>query len=147
MKKYMNMKKHKILYWKYKSSISQFLNNLYSWTYCSYTLHILFHSEIKITLFYLHLFSFIHFHSLYHSFSFVVIRCHLLSFAVTLCHSLSPVATRCTSYFHSLSFVIPLVIIRCYSLSFVVTRFTTSCHLFSLDVPLVCLFINDLTFI
>ena len=126
MKKYMNMKKHKILYWKYKSSISQFLNNLYSWTYCSYTLHILFHSEIKITLFYLHLFSFIHFHSLYHSFSFVVIRCHLLSFVVIRCHSLSFVVTCCHSLYQLFSLIVIRYTTRYHSLLLVVIR----CHSF-----------------
>ena len=48
---------------------------------------------------------------------------------------------------HSLSFVVPLVVIRCqwlfHSLSLVVIRCTTHCHLLSLDILLVCLFIND----
>ena len=133
MKKYMNMKKHKILYWKYKSSISQFLNNLYSWTYCSYTLHILFHSEIKITLFYLHLFSFIHFHSLYHSFSFVFIRCHSLSFVVICCHSLSLFVIRC----HLLPLVVPVVFTHCHSLHHSLSFAVTRCHSLSLVLPLV----------
>ena len=93
--------------------------------------------ELKITLYFTYS----------HSFSFVlslfVIRCHSLSFC---CYSLSFVATRCYSLslvficchllYHSLSFVLPLVVIRfttrCHSLyhslSFVVTHSTTRCH-------------------
>ena len=52
-------------------------------------------------------------------------RCHS-SFLVTRCHFLSLDVTR----FHSLSFVVLLVV--------------THCHTLSLDVLLVCLFINDL---
>ena len=81
------------------------LNNLYCSIYCSYTLHILFHSEIKITLFYLLLFAFIRFNLLNHWLSFVVIRYH--------------------SLYHSLSLVISLVVTRSHSLSLVVIR----CHL------------------
>ena len=92
----------------------QFINNLCSWICCSYTLHILFHSETKITPFCLLLFAFIRFHFLYHSLSFVV--------------------TRCTTYCHSLY----------HSLLFVVTRCTTHRHLLSIDVPLFCVFINYL---
>ena len=83
--------------------------------------------------------------------------CHSLSLIVICCHSLPLVVIRCHSLYHSLSFVVPLVVIRCHSLSFVVTRCTTRCHSLSfvvtrcttrchslsLDVPLVCLFIND----
>ena len=54
----------------------------------------MFHSELKITLFYWLSFVFIHCHSLYHS-SFVIIRCHSS---------------------HSLSFVVPLVVIPCHSI-------------------------------
>ena len=58
-------------------------------------------------------------------------------------HSLSFAATRCHSLYLSLSFVVPLVVIRCttrcHSLSLVVIR----CHSLSLDVLLVFLFIND----
>ena len=54
------------------SSISQFINNLHSWIYCSCTLHILFYSKPKITLIYLLSFVFIFSHSLYHSLSLVV---------------------------------------------------------------------------
>ena len=48
------------------------------WVYCNYTVHILFHSETKITLFYLSSFAFTRFrcttpyHWLYHSLSLVV---------------------------------------------------------------------------
>ena len=77
------------------SSISQFINNLYSLLYCSYTLHILFQSEPKVTL----LLALIRFHSLYHLLSFIVIRYHSLD------HSLSLVVIRC----HSFSFDVPLV--------------------------------------
>ena len=71
------------------SSISEFVNNLHFRIDCSCTLHILFHSESKITLFHLLSLVFIRFHLLYHSLSFVVIRCYSLSFVVTRCHSLS----------------------------------------------------------
>ena len=40
----------------------------------------------------------------------------------------SLVVTRCHSLNHSLSLVVPLVVIRCHSLSFVVARCTTGCH-------------------
>ena len=40
----------------------------------------------------------------------------------------SLVVTRCHSLNHSLSLVVPLVVIRCHLLSFVVARFTTGCH-------------------
>ena len=66
------------------------------------------------------------FHSFHHSLSFavthchflllVVIRCHSLSFIVTPCHSLSFVVTRCTIRWHSLSYVLPLVVFRCHLL-------------------------------
>ena len=63
-----------------------------------------------------------------YSFSFVlslaVIRCHLLSLFVTRCHSL----------YHSLSFVVPLYVIRCHSLSFVVPLVVIRCHSLSFDV-------------
>ena len=71
----------------------------------------------------------------FHSLSLNVIRCHSFSFVVTFshslslflirCHSFSFVVTRCHWLYHSLSFVLPLLVIRCYFLS--------------LDVPLVCL--------
>ena len=53
---------------------------------------------------------------------------HSLSFVVTRC------TTRCHSLYHSLSLVVPLVVIRCHSLSFVVTRCTTRCHSLSFVV-------------
>ena len=109
------------------SSISQFIYNLYCWIYCSYTWHILFHSEIKITLFCLFSFAFIRFHSLHHMLPFVFFRYH------SLYHSFSFLAPHVTIRFLLLSLVISLVVIRCHSLY----------HSLSLDVPLVCLFIND----
>ena len=123
------------------SSIPKFINNLHSLIYCSCALHILFHSEPKITQFYLLSFVFIRFHWLYHSLSFVVIHYHSLyhslsfvvSLVVTRCHSLSLVVIRCHSLSYSLSFVVPLVVIRSHSLY----------HSLSLNVLLVCLFIND----
>ena len=60
-----------------------------------------------------HSFTFIRFHLLCHSFSFVVslvdIRCHSMLLVVVYCqscHSLSPVFTRCHSFYQSLSFVV-----------------------------------------
>ena len=62
-------------------------------------------------------------------FSFAV---PLLSLAVTHFHSLSfvvpLVVIRCHSLYHSLSFVVTCCTTRCHSLSFVVTRCTTRCH-------------------
>ena len=133
----------------------------------SYTLHILFHSKTKITLFHLPSFPFIRFHSLYHSLSFAIIcyhsfyhslslavirchsqsfvvtRCHFLSLVVTCYHLLSLVVTHCFTRFHSLYHLLSLFVIRCHLLSFVVTRCTTLCHLLSLNMSLVCLFMND----
>ena len=111
--------KHKILHWKYMSSISQFINNLCCWIYCCYTLDILFHSETKITLFYLLSFVLLRFHSLNYSLLFAVIRYHklyhLLPFAVTRCCSLSFVVTCCITRCYSL----PLIVTRCnFRLSF-----------------------------
>ena len=101
------------------SLISQFVNNLHSWIYCSCTFHILFHSEPKITLFYLLSFVFIRCTTRCYLLSFVITRC------ITRCHLLSLIITGC----HSLSFVGPLVVIpcttRCHSFSLVVTRCTT----------------------
>ena len=59
-------------------------------------------------------------------------------------HSLALVVIRCTTRFHSLSLVVPLVVIHCNTLSFVATLCTIRCHSLSHDVPLICLFINDL---
>ena len=39
---------------------------------------------------------------------------HLLSLVVIRCHSLSFVITGCLSLYHSLSIVVPLVVIRCH---------------------------------
>ena len=63
----------------------------------------------------------------------MVTRSHSLSLVVPLVvipyHSLSLVVTRC----HLLSLVVPLVVIRCHSLSFFVTCCTTRCHSFIKD--------------
>ena len=108
-----------------------YINNLYCWIYCSYTLHTLF--QTKITLFCLFSFVFIHYTTRCQSLSLFVTccitRCHSLSFFVTLCTTrcnslllvVALVVTRC----HSLSPVVPLAVIRCHSLSFAVTRCTT----------------------
>ena len=97
------------------------------WIYCSFTLHNCFILKSKITLI-----AFVccttRCCSLNHSLSFVVSRCHSLSFIVTRCHSLSLVAIRCNTRSHSLSWVVPLVVICCHSLSFVIFRCITRCH-------------------
>ena len=81
-------------------------------------MHILLHSETKITLFYLLLFAFVRFHLLYHSLLFNIVCYHSLSLVVSLvvirCHSLSlfvplVVTARCQSFYHPLS----LVVTRC----------------------------------
>ena len=90
--------------------ISQFINALYCWIYWSYTLHILFHSETKITLFNLFLFVV----SL--AVTLCITRCHSLSLAVPLA------VTRCHSLYHSLSFVVTRCHSLYHSLSLVVTR-------------------------
>ena len=115
MKKFLHHRNAKLLYWKYMSSISQFINNLCGWIY--YILYMFFYSETKITHFYLLSFAFIRFHLLYHSLSFAVVtRCCSLSFVATRCHSLHhalPLALiRCINPCHSLS----LVVICCHSL-------------------------------
>ena len=73
----------------------------------------------------------------------MVTRCHSLSLVVPLvvipCHLLSLFVICC----HSLSFVDIRCITCCHSLSFVVTRCITRCHSLSFDVLLACLFIND----
>ena len=65
-------------------------------------------------------------------------RCHSLSLVVPLIvicfHSLSFVVTRCTTFCHSLSFVVTRCTTRCHLLSFVVTRCTTCCHSLSFVV-------------
>ena len=109
------------------------MNNLYSWIYCSYTLHILFHSKTNTTLFYLLSLAFIRFYLLYHSLSFVVMRYQLFSLTVIRCHSLSLVVPLVATCFHSLY----------HSVSFIATHCITRSNLSSLDVPLVCYFIND----
>ena len=128
--------------------------------YCSYTLHILFHSETKITLFYLHLFSFIHFHLCYHSLSFFIIHFIIIIYFIIIIIIII-IYSHNGSFYHSFSFVESLVVIRCHSLSLVVfhcttryhslslvvTRCTIRCHSLSLDVPLACLFINDRCFL
>ena len=105
--------RHKILYWKYMSSISQFINDLYYWIYSSYILRkklnkVLLETEcfilkLKITLFYFPSFFFIRSTTLCHSLSLIVS-------VVSLCHSLSLVVTS----WHSLSGVVPVVVILCY---------------------------------
>ena len=112
--------KHKILYWKYMSSIPWFINYLYFWIYSSYTLHkklekILQEPDWPLV-------SFWNLKWLYficsNSFLFVVplpvIRCYSLSYVITRCLSLSFVTTR--------------FITRCHSLSLIVIRCTTRCH-------------------
>ena len=125
--------KHKILHWKYMPSISHFINNLCCWIYCCYTLDILFHSETKITLFYLLSFVLLRFHLLNHSLLFAAIRYHklyhLFLLVVICCHSLSLVIT-CR---YLLWLVVPLFVTCCHSLSLAVAR----CHLLSLVVSLV----------
>ena len=81
---------------------------------------ILFLLKHKITLFSLLSFVFIRF----------ITRCHSLSLIVIFCHSLS-LAIRCHLLYHSfqsLSFVLPLVVIRCHSLSFVLPLVASLCH-------------------
>ena len=71
----------------------------------------------KITLYYLLPFVFIHFITICHSLSLMVIfvtRYHSLSLVVIHCHSLSPAVIYCHSLYHSLSLVVPLVVIRCH---------------------------------
>ena len=68
---------------------------------------------------------------------------HSLSLVVPLVvicsHSLSLVIIHC----HSFSFVVTRCTTRCHSLPFAVPLVVIRCHSLSLDVPLVCLFIND----
>ena len=90
-------------------------------------LKILFHSETKITLFYLFLFAFICCTTRCDPLSSVITRC--ITRCITHCDSLSLVVIRC----HSLSLVVPHVVTRCHSLSFFVTR----CHSLSLVAPVV----------
>ena len=74
-----------------------------------------------------------------HSLKYIVPFLFVVPLVATCCHSLSFVVTH-----HSLSFVVPLVVIRCHSLPFVVPLVVTRCHALSLDLQLVRLFINDL---
>ena len=66
---------------------------------------------------------------------------HSLSFVVPLvairCHSLYHSLSLVVFRCHSLSFVVTRCTTRCHSLSFVVTCCTTRCHSLSLIVPLV----------
>ena len=113
---------HKILYWKYMSSISRFFNYLYCWIYsASYISHKKLNqilqepdwSSVSIWNLKSLLFVFIRFITRCHLLSLIVIFCHSLSFAITLGHSFSFVATRCHSFYHSLSLVAPFVVTRC----------------------------------
>ena len=116
-----------------------YLYILYRRIYCSHTLRNCFALKPKIT--------FICFHSLYHSLSFIVplivIRCYSLLLVVIHCHSLLFVVTRCHSSYYSLSLVVIHCATRCRSLSLVVIRCHLLYHSLPLDIPLVCLFIND----
>ena len=120
--------RHKILYWICMWSISWFINYLYCWIYSNYILHknvnktiqepdwhiwlaFCFILKLEITV----LFALIRFHSLHHLLSFAVTQCHLLSLVAISCHSLSFVLTRFHSLYHSLSLVVPLVVIPCTS--------------------------------
>ena len=116
------------------SSISRFINCLYCWIYISYTSHknwksysgtrlaLCFILRLKITVYLLSCF-----HSVYHSVSIVVTRCHFLLFVVTRCHSLSFIVTLCTTRFQSLSFIVSLVVIRCHSMYHLLLFFVTRC--------------------
>ena len=116
------------------SSISRFINCLYCWIYISYTSHknwksysgtrlaLCFILRLKITVYLLSCF-----HSVYHSVSIVVTRCHFLLFVVTRCHSLSFIVTLCTTCFQSLSFIVSLVVIRCHSMYHLLLFFVTRC--------------------
>ena len=80
--------------------------------------------KLKITLFYLFSFVFIHCttpvtHS--HLLALAVTHSHLLALAVICCYSLSLVVIRCHCIYHSL----PFVVIRCHSLSLVVPPVVT----------------------
>ena len=114
----------------------------------SYTLNILFHSEAKITLFYLFLFAFIRFHPLLFVITCWITGCHWLSLSISLVvslvvtrclfvvarwHSLSFVVNRCHSLYHTLPLVVPHVVTCWHSLLFIVTR----CHSLSVLLLLV----------
>ena len=135
--------RHRILYWKYMSSISRFINYLYCWMCSSYILHKKFNKLVQepdwpfVSSWNLKslsiLFSLICFYSFYHSLSFPVTHCDSLSLVVVRCHALSLAAIRCHWLYHSLSFAVyhslSFAVIRCHSLyqtlSTVVTRCAT----------------------
>ena len=71
----------------------------------------------------------------------VTTHCYLLLLVVPLVATCC--TTRCHSLYHSLSLVVPLVVISRHPLSFIVTRCTIRCHSLSLDVSFVCLLINN----
>ena len=120
------------VYWKYVSSTSRLIHNLYCWIYCGYTL-------IKnwTKSFRNHSVSFWNLKSLFHLLLFAFIRwitrCHSLSLVLICCHSLSLVLIRCRLLSSVIPLVVPFVAIHCHSLY----------PSLSLDVPPVCLFIND----
>ena len=120
MKKFLHHRNAK-LYWKYMSSISQFINNLCGWIY--YILYIFFLFWNQNHSLWLALIRF-------HSFSFVVPlvvirRCHSLLLIVIRCHSLSLVAPRVATCSHSLYQSLPFVVTRCHLLSLVVALVVT----------------------
>ena len=135
--------RHEILYWKYISSVSPFMNYLGCWICSSYILHeklnrILLKPDWPFV-------SFWNLKPLYfifsYSFSIVVpipvIGCHSLSLVITRCHSLLLVVIRFHSIYHWLSFVVT----RCHSLhlslSFAVPLVAIRCHLLYHSLPLV----------
>ena len=106
-----------------------YINDLYCWIYSSYILHKKSSKILQepdwpfVSLWNLKSLCFI----CSHSFSFVVplpaIRCHSLSLVINCCHSLLLVVTPCHSFFtrfialcHSLSRVVPLLVIHCRSM-------------------------------
>ena len=132
--------KHKILYWKYMSSIPWFINYLYFWIYSSYNLHkklekILQEPDWPFVSFWN--LKWLHF-ICSNSFLFVVplpvIHCYSLSFVITRCLSLSFVTTRFITRCHSLSLIVIRCTTRCHSFSFAVIRCNTRCHSLSLIV-------------
>ena len=114
-----------MLYRKYMSSVSQFINILYCWIYCNYTLHkklnkslqepewpfVSFWNIKSLFITCSHLFSFLN-----HLLSLAVILCHSLPFVVTRCHSLSFVVTSCHFLYHLSLFIVPLAVIRFHSM-------------------------------
>ena len=81
------------------------------------------------------------------SFAFIccTTRCHSLNHSLSLVVPLVVllVATRFHSLYHSLSLAVTCFHSLSLVVPLVVTRCTARCHSFSLDVRLVCLFIND----